>query len=98
MVFGCSMFRAGLHTGEVELMGDDVAGIGVHIAARVMDELGYVGVLAIELFQVGDRLLANIAKAAAKRVTKARRARRLYRIGQLENSGRPPLESSGGCP
>jgi 5-(carboxyamino)imidazole ribonucleotide synthase len=28
-------------------------------AARVMDELGYVGVLAIELFQVGDRVLAN---------------------------------------
>lgn len=27
--------RAGIHTGEVELRGDDVAGIGVHIAARV---------------------------------------------------------------
>ncbi len=27
--------RAGLHTGEVELHRDDVAGIGVHIAARV---------------------------------------------------------------
>ncbi len=27
--------RAGLHTGEVELRGDDVAGLGVHIAARV---------------------------------------------------------------
>ena len=27
--------RAGLHTGEVELVGDDIAGIGVHIAARV---------------------------------------------------------------
>jgi len=27
--------RAGLHTGEVELHGDDVAGIAVHIAARV---------------------------------------------------------------
>ena len=27
--------RAGVHTGEVELRGDDVAGIGVHIAARV---------------------------------------------------------------
>jgi class 3 adenylate cyclase len=27
--------RAGVHTGEVELMGDDVGGIGVHIAARV---------------------------------------------------------------
>jgi class 3 adenylate cyclase len=28
--------RAGLHTGEVELRGGDVAGIAVHIAARVM--------------------------------------------------------------
>jgi len=27
--------RAGLHTGEVEVMGTDVAGIAVHIAARV---------------------------------------------------------------
>jgi class 3 adenylate cyclase len=29
--------RAGLHTGEVEVRGTDIAGIGVHIAARVMD-------------------------------------------------------------
>lgn len=29
--------RAGLHTGEVELRGDDIAGIGVHIAARVLE-------------------------------------------------------------
>ena len=27
--------RAGVHTGEVEMRGDDVSGIGVHIAARV---------------------------------------------------------------
>jgi class 3 adenylate cyclase len=27
--------RAGLHTGEVELQGDDVRGIAVHIGARV---------------------------------------------------------------
>ena len=27
--------RAGLHTGEIQLVGDDIAGIGVHIAARV---------------------------------------------------------------
>ena len=27
--------RAGVHTGEVELMGDDVGGIAVHIGARV---------------------------------------------------------------
>jgi class 3 adenylate cyclase len=30
--------RVGLHTGEVELSGDDVRGIAVHIAARVMAE------------------------------------------------------------
>ena len=27
--------RAGVHTGEVEVMGDDIGGIAVHIAARV---------------------------------------------------------------
>jgi class 3 adenylate cyclase len=27
--------RAGVHTGEVEMMGDDIGGIAVHIAARV---------------------------------------------------------------
>ena len=30
--------RAGLHTGEIELTGTDIAGIGVHIAARVLDK------------------------------------------------------------
>ena len=28
--------RAGLHTGEVELIGDDLGGIAVHLAARVL--------------------------------------------------------------
>ena len=32
--------RAGLHTGECELMGDDVGGIAVHIGARVVGEAG----------------------------------------------------------
>jgi class 3 adenylate cyclase len=27
--------RAGIHTGEVEVRGDDIGGIGVHIGARV---------------------------------------------------------------
>ena len=30
--------RAGIHTGEVERMGEGISGIGVHIAARVMGE------------------------------------------------------------
>ncbi|GAC1373974.1 MAG: adenylate/guanylate cyclase domain-containing protein [Acidimicrobiales bacterium] len=32
--------RAGVHTGEIELRGDDVGGIGVHIAARVSSLAG----------------------------------------------------------
>jgi class 3 adenylate cyclase len=32
--------RAGIHVGECELRGDDVAGIAVNIAARVMHEAG----------------------------------------------------------
>ena len=30
--------RSGLHTGEIELIGADIAGIGVHIAARVLEK------------------------------------------------------------
>jgi class 3 adenylate cyclase/tetratricopeptide (TPR) repeat protein len=32
--------RAGLHTGEVELDGNQIAGVGVHVAARVMARAG----------------------------------------------------------
>lgn len=32
--------RVGIHTGEIEVRGDDVGGIAVHIAARVMGEAG----------------------------------------------------------
>jgi class 3 adenylate cyclase/pimeloyl-ACP methyl ester carboxylesterase len=38
--------RAGVHTGECELLGDDVAGIAVHIGARVMERAGPGEVLA----------------------------------------------------
>ena len=32
--------RAGLHVGEIELQGDDIAGLAVHVAARVMGHAG----------------------------------------------------------
>jgi class 3 adenylate cyclase len=35
-----TQIRAGLHTGELELRGDDVGGIAVHIAARIMATAG----------------------------------------------------------
>ena len=37
--------RAGLHTGECELVGDDVGGMAIHIAARVMGAAGSGDVL-----------------------------------------------------
>jgi len=33
--------RAGLHTGEVETLGDKVSGMAVHIGARVMSKAGH---------------------------------------------------------
>ena len=38
--------RAGVHTGEVELRGDDIGGIAVHIASRVESAAGAGEVLA----------------------------------------------------
>lgn len=32
--------RAGIHTGEVELRGDDVGGMAVHLAARILSAAG----------------------------------------------------------
>src|SRR4051794_11047345 len=32
--------RAGVHVGEIELQGDDIAGLAVHVAARVMGKAG----------------------------------------------------------
>ena len=37
--------RAGLHTGEVEERGDDIGGIAVHAASRVMSKAGAGDVL-----------------------------------------------------
>jgi class 3 adenylate cyclase len=32
--------RAGIHTGEIEVRGDDIGGIAVHVASRVTDQAG----------------------------------------------------------
>jgi class 3 adenylate cyclase len=37
--------RAGIHTGEIERMGDDVGGMGVHIGSRVASAAGAAEVL-----------------------------------------------------
>jgi class 3 adenylate cyclase len=51
--------RTGIHTGEVEMRGDDIGGVGVHIAARVMehadpDEIWVSG--AVPLLMAGSNV------------------------------------------
>ena len=37
---GSVEIRVGVHTGEVEMRGEDVTGLAVHLAARIMGEAG----------------------------------------------------------
>jgi class 3 adenylate cyclase len=53
--------RAGLHTGECEIRGDDISGIAVHIGARVSALAGPNDVLVSSTLprprdRVGDRI------------------------------------------
>jgi class 3 adenylate cyclase len=51
--------RAGVHTGEVEVRGDDIAGVGVHVAARVVEQAdpGQIWVSgAVPLLMVGSNV------------------------------------------
>jgi len=41
--------RAGVHTGEVELRGDDISGISVNIAARIADRAASGEILTSDL-------------------------------------------------
>ena len=66
--------RAGLHTGEVERMGEDVGGIAVHVAARISALAGAGEVLAsrtvrdlsvgsgIEFGEAGRHVLKGVAE------------------------------------
>ena len=44
--------RAGVHVGEVELVGDDVRGVAMHEAARIMAAAGTDEILVSELTRV----------------------------------------------
>ena len=47
--------RAGLHTGECEVRGDDIGGIGVHIGARVSALAGPNDVLVSSMLRRSSR-------------------------------------------
>ena len=64
--------RVGVHTGEIELIDGDIAGIGVHIASRVMDAAGAGEVVVsstvkditagagLQLEEIGERELKGV--------------------------------------
>jgi 5-(carboxyamino)imidazole ribonucleotide synthase len=57
-----NVHRAGIlrvSTGPASGVTPKVQAKAERIAAKALEELGYVGVLAVELFQVGDELLVN---------------------------------------
>ena len=58
--------RAGLHTGEIELRDDDVGGIAVHAAARVMAQSGPGEVLVSRVVTSGCR--PKVLRARGTRV------------------------------
>ena len=56
--------RAGLHTGEIEVRGNDIGGIAVHAAARVMSYSGTDEVLVSRV--VTDLVAGASLKFAAR--------------------------------
>jgi class 3 adenylate cyclase len=72
--------RAGMHTGEIELRGDDVGGIAVHIAARIaaLADVGEIIVSrTVKDLSIGSGLSLGggrrIRTGPAERPTKRRR-------------------------
>ena len=51
--------KSGVLVQSVSRPGDKMTALAEDYAARLLDQLGYVGVLALELFQKGETLLAN---------------------------------------
>jgi len=83
--------RAGLHTGECEVRGDDIGGIGVHIGARVSALAGPNDVLVSSTLRPGDRVRARVR--GARRLRAQRRARRVASLRR-----RFSVAVRSGCP
>ena len=76
--------RVGIHTGEVELVGDDVRGIAVHLAARV---LGVAGPGEVLLTQTTADLVegsgVTLEDAGEHELKGLAGARRLFRVASV---------------
>jgi class 3 adenylate cyclase len=57
--------RAGLPTGEVELRGADIGGIGVHVAARVLEQAGPGELVSQRRFRCSSPVLGSSLRTVA---------------------------------
>jgi class 3 adenylate cyclase len=80
--------RAGIHTGEVELAGDDVRGIAVHVAARVAATAGSGEILVTatthDLIEGSGIALDDAGEHALRGIDTPRR---LFRVGAAAHDG-----------
>jgi len=80
--------RAGIHTGEVELAGDDVRGVAVHLAARVASTAGRGEILATattrDLIEGSGIGLEDAGEHALRGFDTPRR---LFRVGMAGRDG-----------
>jgi class 3 adenylate cyclase len=80
--------RAGIHTGEVELAGDDVRGVAVHVAARVAAMAGSGEILATattrDLIEGSGIALEDTGEHALRGFDAPRR---LFRVGIAGRDG-----------
>jgi class 3 adenylate cyclase len=76
--------RCGLHAGEVEVRGDDVGGIAVHIAARVMGEASAGEILASST--VKDLVVGSAMTFSDRGVRKLKGIPEEWRLYAVENA------------
>jgi len=76
--------RAGVHTGEVELTADDVRGIAVHTAARIMAVAGSDEILvSATVMDLLDGSGLTFTDAGVHELKGLHRSRQLYRLATL---------------
>jgi class 3 adenylate cyclase len=89
--------RAGIHTGEVELMGDDVGGMAVHIGARVGALAGPGEILVSSTVRdlvVGSQL--RFAERGEHELKGVPGAWRVYAVGEEREPAAEPLDAPAG--
>ena len=93
-----STVRVGLHTGECELLGDDVGGMAVHIAARVA-ELAEPGELLVSGTVYGTVVGVGAALQGPRHAPPARRPRTLAALRRAAEAvlQRPQPSRAGSC-